>query len=288
MRTHPVGNINEETLYDYKEDLKEIQVLLLDVVEEIEDLLLEFGSTMDITRKANWTSQISSVENTFFDYKNRVTTKAMEVRRGMAAPADGTALQIEQNELLRRQTEAQERALQAIIEEKALKLNETSRISHENKKTAVANENVKFDILNDDINKLSDKVIRVSDWEQESDFEVGRAMRNIKSWKEDLEKIVTLNRSLKELVVENDITEHEISLVAADALVNTVSDEVFNAVKAIEDQDDAKALFTLDTTKQEHIKLPSFEGRDDEDFSVFKEKVEKTFVQNRTCKADQL
>ena len=38
MRTHPAGNINEETLGDYKDDLKEIQALLLDVVEEIENL----------------------------------------------------------------------------------------------------------------------------------------------------------------------------------------------------------------------------------------------------------
>ena len=49
-------------------------------------------------------------------------------------------------------------------------------------------------------------------------------------------------------------------------------------MKAIEDQDDAKTLFTLDPTNPDPIKLLSFEGRDDEDFSVFKK--------NRTCKAD--
>ena len=288
IRIHPVGNINEETLDDYKENMRNIQALLLDVVEEIENLLLEFGSTMDPTRKANWTGQIPYIENTFFDFKNKITARAMEVRKGMAATVDGTALQQEQNDLLRRQTEAQEKALQSSIDEKVDKLNETSRLAEEKRKGAVANANVKFSTLNDDINELGEKVNKVSDWEVESDLEVGRAMRAIKSWKEDLDKIVTLNRVLKEIVIKNDISDEEISLVAADALVNNVSDEVWIAVKAIESQDDYRALFTLDTTKQDPIKLPSFEGKDDEDFSVFKENMEKAFVQNRTCKADQL
>ena len=288
MRTHPVGNINEETIDDYKDDLKEIQALLLNVVEEIENLLLEFGTTMDPTRKVNWTSQIPMVENAFFDYKNEITFKAIKVRKRMAAPADGSALQQEHNDILRRQAEAQERALQASIEEKADNLNETSRISDEKKQIAVANANVKFNILNEDINELSDKVNQVSDWEQEGDLKIERGMRSIQSWKEDLVKIVTINRSLKELVINNDISEDEISLVAADALVNNISDEVLVAVKVIEDQDDERALFTLDTSKPDPIKLPSFEGREDEDFTVFKEKVEKAFIQNRTCKADQL
>ena len=47
-------------------------------------------------------------------------------------------------------------------------------------------------------------------------------------------------------------------------------------------------MYTLDTVKVDMVKLPTFEGRDDEDFAKFKEQVKDAFVQNRTQKKDKL
>ena len=76
---------------------------------------------------------------------------------------------------------------------------------------------------------------KVTDLENEEDLEVGNGMRKIKSWKEDLERSVLINRSLKEIVINYNILEEDISIVDGDAVVTSISDEVYNAVKANED-----------------------------------------------------
>ena len=53
-------------------------------------------------------------------------------------------------------------------------------------------------------------------------------------------------------------------------------------------EDDSRELYTLDIAKTDPIKIPVFEGRDDEDFAIFKEKVIKAFAQNRICKDDKV
>ena len=128
---------------------------------------------------------------------------------------------------------------------------------------------VKYDTIRTDTSALADKVNKVSDWTEQSDLEVGRAMRRVKSWKEDLDKIVVLLRNLQEVVLSNDISESEVSLMIAETLVETVTDELQVAVEAIEYEDNERALFTLDTTKPDPVKLPTFEGRGDEDFTTF-------------------
>ena len=64
--------------------------------------------------------------------------------------------------------------------------------------------------------------------------------------------------------------------------------DVEKAVEAIKAEDDKRELYTLDTAKVDTVKLPTFEGRDDEDFAKFKEQVKDAFVQNRTQKKDKL
>ena len=56
----------------------------------------------------------------------------------------------------------------------------------------------------------------------------------------------------------------------------------------MESQDDKRALYTLDTTKADPAKLPTFEGKESEDFTIFKDEVERAFPSNKTNKADIL
>ena len=286
MRYRHVGYINEETLPDYKEDLKSIEDKALEIEKLMEALLRDFGANLTSNQKDSWKTQVGVVGSTFSNYRQAITDKAAQVRRSLGASNNGR--NEEQLDLLRRQTEAQEKLLQASISERTDKLNESSRVFEEKKVAAIATAKVKYDTIVTDTGALADKVNKVPDWTEESELEVGRAMRSIKPWKEDLEKIVALHRSLKEVILSNGISESEVSLTAAEALVETVTDELITAVEAIEHEDNVRALFTLDTTKPDPVKLPTFEGRDEEDFTVFREKVEKAFIQNRTTKSDQL
>ena len=61
------------------------------------------------------------------------------------------------------------------------------------------------------------------------------------------------------------------------------------AILSIENEDNIRALFTLDITPvTDPVKLPKFAGKEGEDYHLFREEVQRGFVQNRTPKADQL
>ena len=104
----------------------------------------------------------------------------------------------------------------------------------------------------------------------------------------ELEKINALNDDLKELVLSNGIASDDVPLDSSNAQMDKLFVDVEASIKAVRIEDDKRALYTLDSAKSDPIKMPLFEGNDDEDFTLFKEKVEKAFVQNRTTKADQL
>ena len=97
-----------------------------------------------------------------------------------------------------------------------------------------------------------------------------------------------MNRDLKELALSHELNEWEVSTHAAQAFVDNVADLVYQAIEDVESEDEKRALHTLDNVNTNPVKLPFFEGKDEEDFSDFKDKVEKAFVQNRTSKKDQL
>ena len=283
IRVRHVGAITEESVIYYRDDIKEVEDLMVDIVDGIEDLVSEFRNTMTQNQLENWTELIPKVETTYSNYKIQIENKVAEIRKNVGASSNQ-----DQINLLRRQTEAQEKILENAAAEKVEKLNETSRVVEKEKTAAIATATVKYDTIVANSGKLASKVNKVVDWELESDLEVGRAMRKIKNWKVEMEKIETLNRDLKELVLSNGISDNDISLMAAEALANSVSEELTETVEAIEQQDDVRKLFTLDTAKSDLVKLPIFEGKDSEDFSIFKEKIGKAFDQNRTSKSDQL
>ena len=60
------------------------------------------------------------------------------------------------------------------------------------------------------------------------------------------------------------------------------------AISNIEQQDNTRALYTLDKSKTDPVKLPVFKGEDHEDYIKFKDEMEKGFVLNRVSKDDQL
>ena len=53
-------------------------------------------------------------------------------------------------------------------------------------------------------------------------------------------------------------------------------------------EDNERQLYSLDTTKVSKVNLPTFEGKDCEDFSKFKENIEKGFVTNRISRDEQI
>ena len=61
-----------------------------------------------------------------------------------------------------------------------------------------------------------------------------------------------------------------------------------NAKDSVTAEDKDRALFSLETSKGEVLKYPSFAGDSSQDFIKFKEKMEYRFRRNQVAKQDQL
>ena len=148
--------------------------------------------------------------------------------------------------------------------------------------------NAKRDHILDDIAVLSDKVRTVDDWEATSDLTVGKAMRSAASWKKELESITVLYRDFSEAIVQHNMDELELEISSTEVLFNKLKLDVKECIKSVEKEDEFRELYTLDASKTETIKYPVFGGKDDEDFSKFKEDMEKALVCNRVSRADKI
>ena len=112
-------------------------------------------------------------------------------------------------------------------------------------------------------------------------------MHEIKDWNADMQRLLDHSRELKELMADHALTAEEIK-INFESVVTYLNDDLKLTIDAVKEQDDIRALFTLDKSKSDPVKLPVFEGKDSEDYVEFKDKVERAFVINRVCKADQL
>ena len=123
---------------------------------------------------------------------------------------------------------------------------------------------------------------KVEDWKVETDLSVSKSVRIITSWKKELESLTTLSRKFSELVSHHDITEDEVEIHSIEIIFNRLKIDVKECIDFVEREDEYRELYTLDVSKTEAVKYPNFGGNDGEDFSKFKEDMEKAFVSKRS------
>ena len=82
-------------------------------------------------------------------------------------------------------------------------------------------------------------------------------------------------------------TRDGLSIQEADQRLVDVEEEVVNTIKAVEEQNDARELYTLDEVKVDKVKLPIFSGKESADYEKFKSEMLKGFAQNRVTRADK-
>ena len=266
MRMFDTDDVTVATIEsgEFKEEFQKVKNSCFDLIESIEKMVqMDFKDTMPQLRKDTWLKRLDLIEETVRDYKFQIRDKEVDVRRDLASNTGMTSYQKQHLDLSRQQ--ADQKKIEATVKAK-----------------------VKFQTILKLCDVLDDKVNEVSEWKEEKDLSVGRNMRKIDSWEKELEKITALNDDLKELVLSNGIASDDVPLDSSNAQMDKLFDDVEASIKAVRIEDDKRALYTLDSAKSDPIKMPLFEGNDDEDFTLFKEKVEKAFVQNRTTKADQL
>merc|ERR1712208_119647 len=115
----------------------------------------------------------------------------------------------------------------------------------------------------------------------------GRGLRMAENWDKDLKEIVQMMRELKTLQREHDVEETEIGVERLKKLVEELEEDVEEVKEKIAKEDNERELYSLDPVKVSKVNLPTFGGKNHEDFSKFKEDVEKGFKTNRITRDEQ-
>ena len=148
----------------------------------------------------------------------------------------------------------------------------------------------KLDAIMEDLVKLSKKASKVEDWSAATDLVVERAMKENENLKKEYDRINAVKREVTELMAEFDLDEIRdgLSIQECDLKLDEVEKEVEATVKTVEEQNDTRELYSLDDVKVDKVKLPTFSGKESEDYEKFKSDLLKGFAQNRVTQADKL
>ena len=289
MRAIPPDSLVEGHLATIDVKLDNLENLVEEFVLKTEELCQTYKDELGQAREKNWTDLLVTVEDEALNYKVSILNKATEIRNSISLnasqddtrPLDSTALK-------RQELQIAERSLAAQEKERLERHSSDLRERAAKRSISVTKVKKKVDAIFEDIDKLNDKLAALGDPQQATDIVLGRATRETTDWSEDMEKIVQKKRNLEEMAANDELTEDESRVDEVSIRVEKLVSDVTEAIESVKLEDDARELYTLDTATTETVKLPIFEGRDDEDFAKFKELVEKAFVQNRTSKADKL
>ena len=130
----------------------------------------------------------------------------------------------------------------------------------------------KLDAISEDLVKLSTRASKVDNWSVATDLMVQRAMKENENLRKEFDRINGVMRVVKELIAEFDLDEVRdgLCLLECETKLLEVSKEVEATIEAIEEQDDVRELYSLDEAKVDKIKLPTFCGKESEDYEKFK------------------
>ena len=126
----------------------------------------------------------------------------------------------------------------------------------------------------------------LSRYKSKSDADISKLVRETKSWSQALVSLSKVFREYEELAIASG--EDSEDLENNQTIFDTAKSRLLDLKQIVEEEDSRRNLFTLDNTKFEKVKFPTFSGEKKEDFIKFKEKMTKAFSKNRVVLGDQL
>ena len=165
---------------------------------------------------------------------------------------------------------------------------ENGPASAQNHNTAVLRAGVKGKAVRDDVTALTEDLtyVDVYMWEEVSDVEIAKAMRKIKPWREELNRIVKSWRDLQEMATVAGI-QNRPEVDETGKKVGELQALFQQVVTEVEREDLSRCLHSLDVSTGAKVSYPNFEGRDDEDWNDFEEKLKKALNDNKVRTSDK-
>ena len=287
IQAYPPDVIDETDVDDktYLAKIEEVDRILKDVLKMVGKLLYKFPNNgrrqnfEELTRKA-----LSDVKK----FKVDVKAKVSEVKRNM------TSSSVASTAPLAHPLPGGESDFKAIAQamEKAntIAVSQTAEAKRMEREKSVMKATSIYDNLKTDIKKFGRKItdIDVDEWTDKDDNAVSKGMRKLDKWEDELKDITTMLRQLVDLKNVHNILENE---VECDDIVSEVQEiEVaFKEIKEkLEAEDEERGLYSLEKPRTTSKNLPTFSGKDSEDFSKFKLDMEDGFKANRVSKKEQI
>ena len=265
------------TTKQYQEKLNEIENMKDEFVFAIEDFLEDYSNQVDPIEASAYKSKIDKWEVDIKQHCISIQNKAAVLRKEINAALSNNKASV---------------VSRTIPLGSASTINasnvEIESLSAKKKDAAKAKAKSKWDVICFKSSTLTDKTRACPDWSTESDLVISRTMKDLKIWEEDLNKVNDLYQELTEHLIDWEISEIDCSIFGAKDIIEGLQKDVTDAVTTIRDQDDARALYTLDSNKHELVKYPTYQGLDSEDFALFKSKVQKAFETNRVIMSDRI
>ena len=142
---------------------------------------------------------------------------------------------------------------------------------------------IKCKAVQEDLQSLSDELteIDILGSSYASDLEVSRAMRKRKAWRDQLEKVRKQWREVNEIISTAYVRDKPVEVTEAEDAVWSLQTLFQEVKKQVEDEDLKRCLHSLEISTTANVSLPNCEGRDDEDWTIFRDKLEKALNANR-------
>ena len=267
MRMYLVSHLNIGNVDQHEAKMKEREQVFEDIHLVSGKLIQKFSSQLSQERSNQLENQTSLLEQEFLVYRESFASKLIELKNNILSMNIQPSLEVPSMG--------------------NLTLSDTFRAQQNAAKRKVK---TKLEAVMEDLVTLSNKVCEVEDWSSASDLSVGRAMKENDKLRKEFTRIHTVRRDIDELMAEFDLEEVRdgLSVQECDIKLYEVREEVEHTIKAVVEQDNVRELYSLDEAKVDKIKLPTFGGKESEDYEKFKNDLLKGFAQNRVTQADKL
>ena len=263
--------------------IEEVDLILEDVIAKVDRYFYEFPGT---TRRQFLENLSQKALSDVRSHKLLIKAKVSEIKRNMTSSSTAPLVQEQlgaESDLKRREVEAMERA-NALSESRAIEARRNER-----EKCVLKAKSI-YDNVKEDIQKLDDKInkVEVDEWSDEEDNSISKGMRNLDKWEGELKEITNMFRKLKDLKTTYNIEEDEVNYAFLEREVIGMEKVFIEVKEKLETEDEERGLYSMDKAKTSKVNLPTFSGKDSEDFSKFQADMEDGFKTNRVSRKEQI
>ena len=263
MRIYTPSHLDCENFDQHEIKMRERGEVLenLDIATQM--FVMKFSSQLDQERITTVKNQLSTLEREFLIYRESFKSKVAELKN--TSNTASLVLPSMNNLTLSDSLQAKQNAAKKKVK-------------------------AKVDAIMEDLVTLSKKACKVEDWTAASDLMISRAMKENEKLRKEFVRINNVRRNVDEIIAEYDLDDARdgLSIQECDLKLDEVNKEVEETVKSVEEEDNVRELYSMDDSKVDKIKLPTFSGKESEDYEKFKSDLLKGFAQNRVTQADKL